>query len=321
MTDRIHWGILGCARIGRRGLIPGIQQSTHGQLVALAGRDAGKAAAWASEFSIPKSYGRYEDLLDDATIDAVYLPLPNDLHRTWTIAAAQAGKHVLCDKPLGLNTDEAEEMAAECRKHGVLLMEGFMWRHQPRTAEVRRLIAGGKIGELRLIRASFSFTIPAGDWRLDPARGGGVLWDVGCYGVDTARLFAGAEPLSVHATGHFGETGVEMTLVGELEFPLGVLAQVDCSFESAYRCQYELIGSQGTLSVPEAFLPPERPKIILEAKDQTEELPCPGTNQYAAMVDHFCLSIRAGRLLPPAEDGVANMRVLDALAGSARRRS
>src|SRR5579883_2199538 len=187
----LRWGILGCARITRRGLIPGIRASSRGTLRALASRDGLTARAWADEFKVPKAYSSYQEVLNDPEVDAVYIPLPNELHREWVFAAANAGKHVLCEKPLALNSSEAREMVVHCRDRRVVLMEAFMWRHQPRTAAVRRLLAEGMIGELRLIRSSFSFSIDANDWRLDPGRGGGALWDVGCYGVSTARLFAG----------------------------------------------------------------------------------------------------------------------------------
>ena len=164
---------------------------------ALASRDAAVAKEWAAEFEVPRAHASYRALLDDPEVDAVYIPLPNELHLPWVTAAADAGKHVLCEKPLALDAREAEVMVEHCRRRGVLLMEAFMWRHQPRTLELRRMIREGVLGELRLIRSSFSFPIAPGDWRLDPARGGGALWDVGCYGVSTARFFAGAEPVNV----------------------------------------------------------------------------------------------------------------------------
>jgi len=170
----LRWGILGCARITRRGLAPGIASSQSGSLHALASRDGDQARAWAEEFGVPRAYGSYEALLADPDVQAVYIPLPNELHRPWVIAAADAGKHVLCEKPLALDAADAAAMVDHCRARGVLLMEGFMWRHQPRTATLRERLAQGAIGELRLVRTSFSFPIAAGDWRRDPARGGGA---------------------------------------------------------------------------------------------------------------------------------------------------
>jgi predicted dehydrogenase len=249
---KLRWGILGCARISRRGLIPGIRGSKTGELTAIASRDVDRAKSWAEEFAIPKAYGIYEEVLADPAIDAVYIPLPNELHRPWVEAAASAGKHVLCEKPLALDAAEARATAAFCRSKGVLLMEAFMWRHQPRTLELRKRIAEGLIGELRLVRSSFSFPIDAGDWRLDPARGAGALWDVGCYGVSTARLFAGGEPSKVRAAARFLAPKVDMTLAAVLEFPNGVIGTVDCSFEQPLRCSNELVGSKGVIEVPDA---------------------------------------------------------------------
>jgi predicted dehydrogenase len=179
---RLRWGILGCARITRRGLVPGIRGSGTGELHALASRDPATARAWAAEFGVPRVHASYRALLEDPEIDAVYIPLPNELHRPWVMAAADAGKHVLCEKPLALDAREAGSMVQHCGSRGIVLMEAFMWRHQPRTRELRRLVRDGAIGDLRLIRSSFSFPIAAGDWRLDPARGGGALWDVGATG-------------------------------------------------------------------------------------------------------------------------------------------
>ncbi len=216
----LNWGILGCARIARRGLIPGIAASKSGSLVALASRDLATARAWAREFNIPTAYGSYQEVLDDPAIEAVYIPFPNELHKPWVLAAADAGKQVLCEKPLALDAGEAGTLVEHCRKRGVLLMEAFMWRHQPRTLELLELVQSGAIGELRLIRSSFSFPIGPGDWRLDPARGGGSLFDVGCYGVNMARLFAASEPVRASAMAHQGDTGVDLSLTAQLEFPV-----------------------------------------------------------------------------------------------------
>jgi xylose dehydrogenase (NAD/NADP) len=320
-TTPLRWGIIGCARITRRGLIPGIQQSRSGTLQALASRDGALARAWAAEFGVPDSYGSYEELLADPAIDAVYVPLPNELHRPFVIAAADAGKHVLCEKPLALNAGEAEEMVAHCRRRGVVLMEAFMWRHQPRTAEIRRLVAEGAIGELRLVRSSFSFPIEPGDWRLDRERGGGALWDVGCYGLSAARLFSGEEPSAIKALSRNGPTGVDLTLTATLGFPSGVLAVIDCSFEQPFRCVYELVGTKGAIEAPLAYLPPASPTARLIAPDGSlvRELSFDGRSQYAAMVDAFARAVANGGALPdPAEDGLAQMRGLDAILAAAR---
>jgi predicted dehydrogenase len=326
----LRWGVLGCARISRRGLIPGILASKYGRLVGLASRNPTTARDWCHEFKIPKNHESYEALLDDAEIDAIYIPLPNELHMPWVAAAADAGKHVLCEKPLALSAIEAKEMVERCRSRGVLLMEAFMWRHQPRTQELRAHLAAGLIGELRLIRSSFSFPIESSDWRLDQARGGGALWDVGCYGVSTARFFAGAEPDSVRARARFGPTGVDLTLTASLRFPNGVLASIDCSFEQPFRCTYELVGTRGAIDVLDAYLPPAKQRPIARLRtigsasdsdsgaDLIRNLEFELADQYGAMIDSFATSVAVGRLVEPAEDGLDQMKALDAIMAAAR---
>jgi predicted dehydrogenase len=259
-------------------------------------------------------------VLADPQVQAVYIPLPNELHKPWVLAAADAGKHVLCEKPLALDAAEARLMVEHCQKRGVILMEAFMWRHQPRTSALRRLVADGKIGALRLVRSSFSFPIAAADWRLDPARGGGALWDVGCYGVSTAMLFAGSEPEAIHAMARLGKTGVDLTLTAELAFRDGVIGLLDCSFEQPFRCSFELVGTEGVIEVPSAYLPPEQPLAFLRTGDSGErhELAFDGRDQYAAMVDAFAFAASNGQLADPAEDGLAQMLTLDAIRAGAR---
>jgi predicted dehydrogenase len=326
----LSWGILGAARISRRGLIPGIQASTTGTLVALASREPARARAWSEEFAIPRYAGSYEELLADPEIDAVYIPLPNELHARWTIAAADAGKHVLCEKPLALDSKEARRMVEHCRDRSVLLMEAFMWRHQMRTLELRRHLSSGLIGDLRLIRCAFSFPIEQGDWRLDPARGAGALWDVGCYGVNTARFFAGAEPETIRAVANFGPGGVDLSLTAVLSVPDEILASIDCSFEQPFRCEYELVGTAGVIEVPDAYLPPATGKPIARLRtigrasdsdaggDVVKVLEFERANQYASMVDAFARCVQSGCLSDPTEDGLAQMAALEAILNAAR---
>jgi predicted dehydrogenase len=223
-------------------------------------------------------------------------------------------------------------MAEHCRKRGVMLMEGFMWRHHPRTLGIRKLVADGLIGELRLIRSSFSFSIAPSDWRLEPSHGGGCLWDIGCYGVNAARFFAGEEPSTCRALAHIGETGVDVDTTVLLEFRDGLLAIIDCSFEQPYRCEYELVGTAGVIVVPDAFLPPSATKPLARLRtigaasdsgsdgDRAQVLEFEPVNQYAAMVDCFAQCRTLGRLVDPAEDGVAQMTLLEQLASRARAR-
>ena len=317
----LSWGILGCARISRRGLIPGIQGSASSRLDAIASRNLSTAKAWSEEFDVPRAYGSYEEILADPKIQAVYIPLPNELHREWVEAAADAGKHVLCEKPLALDAAQAIAMSEYCKSRRVLLMEAFMWRHQPRTEALQKLVyEDDAIGPLRLIRSSFSFPIDPGDWRLDATRGGGALWDVGCYGVNTARLFARSEPDQIRVTAHVGESGVDLSMSIALQFPGDILASIDCSFEQPFRCQYELVGERGLIEIPDAYLPPESPTALLTtlnsdplAGNSAKTLTFDGRNQYLAMVDLFARSVGEGKLVDSAEDGALQMQVLDAI--------
>ena len=315
MTRPVRFGILGCGRITRRGLVPGIVESPVAELTALASLRPGVAAELARECGHPKAYESYEAVIHDPNVDAVYVPSTGESHRHWTIEAARAGKHVLCEKSLALNVAEAEEMIAVCEKSGVILQEAFMWRHHPRTKKTKELLAAGAIGELRLICAHFSFDIDRSDWRLDPKRGGGAVWDIGCYGVNSSRHFAGAEPTSSHSRARFYETGADMTMQIALQFPRGCLANIDCSFEAPFRCEVELVGTKGAITIPDAFLPPPEAKLFVrqgvEPNSPIEPILFPKANQYAEQVTDFCQSVAAKKLLAPAENGLANMRVLE----------
>lgn len=309
----VRIGILGCGRIARK-MIPALQGTPACRLTAIASGRAGVAAACAREFNVPRWHDSYAALLDDPEIDAVYIPATGEQHHPLTLAAAAAGKHVLCEKPLATSVAEAAEMVKACGRNGVLLQEAFMWRHHPRTIETTRLLQAGALGELRLINVSFSFPLKPDDWRMRPERGGGAMWDIGCYGVDAARYFTGKEPLDVHARAHWADTGVDLSMQLALRFPGEVLANVDCSFEVPWRCRLELVGTQGRLEWPCAFQHWEPVVHLYTASDwkaPPQVIACAEISQYACQVKSFCESIHAGRLLPPAEDGLANMRVLE----------
>lgn len=310
---KVRFGILGCARIVRRAMHAGIEQSGVAETVAIASRSAGTAAQWSRELRIPRHYDSYDALIDDPEIDAVYIPLPNELHRPWTLRAAAAGKHVLCEKPLGLDVEDARAMVEACRQHNVLLMEAFMWRHHPRVAHVRRMLDEGTLGELRLVKLDFSFEIDRSDWRLDPGRGGGAACDLGCYGINAARLFAGCEPSEVQARCVPYATGVDMTLTAQLVFPNGVTALFDSSFECPFRCRLEVVGTRGAIELPGGVLPDKESTLILQTDAGRETIRFAAAQQYAEQVKVFCAGIAAGQLAVPAEGGLENMQVLDAV--------
>lgn len=317
MSQRLRIGILGCARIVRRAIAGALKDHPSASWHGIAGRDAATAAAWAREFGVPKYYDSYEALVADPDIDAVYLPLPNELHRPWALAAAAVGKHVLCEKPLALDVADAEHIVDGCRAAGVVLMEAFMWRHHPRVALARRMIAYGKLGALRYVKMDFSFPIDLSDWRLDAARGGGALYDLGCYGINISRLFTGAEPSEVHARAHYHAPGVDMSLGMQLTFPGGAQALLDASFECPNRNRFELIGTQGILEFPDGVLPQPESTIHYKTDSGTEVIRIPAADQYAEMISCFARSVAAGRLEAPAEDGLANMRVVQQVRDTA----
>ena len=289
--SKLRWGILGCARVARWQVAPAFREVKLGTLRAIAGRDPAMTRHVAKDLRIPVAHESYRALLDDPEIDAVYIPLPNDLHHPWTLEAADAGKHVLCEKPFALDARQAREMVERGRSRGVIVREGLMWRHQPRTLEVLRLIQSGAIGELRLIRASFSFPLADDPWRLKPEHGGGALSDVGCYVVNAARLFASEEPVEVRSLAKFGPTGVDLSLTAELRFPGDVLAVLDASYEQPLVNTYDLVGDQGSLHVPDAFLPPKRPVAYLNRDGKRRKLRFGRANPYAAMIDDFARAV------------------------------
>jgi xylose dehydrogenase (NAD/NADP) len=320
MPERLRFGVLSTAQIGLNQFIPAAKVSELGAVVALASRDAGRAAEAAERLGIARSYGSYEALLADAELDAVYISLPNSMHRDWTLRCAAAGKHVLCEKPVARRTAVAQEMADACREAGVLLMEAFMYRHHPQQQRVQALLAEGVIRAPKLIRASFCFHMraPGGNIRVNRELEGGALMDVGCYAVNVARFHFQAEPVEVMAFQQVpAQFGVDTTFAAILRFPGERLAVIDASFEVGSGGAYEVSGPAGSIRVERAFTPGDSDVTLqINAAGRRAET-IPGVNQYAREIDHFVRSVRAGRLLEPAEDGVANTRVIEALYRSA----
>lgn len=306
-------GILGCGRIVTRRVLPAAPDCQTIQVHAIASKRTGVATATAEEFGIPHTFDNYDDLLH-SDVDAIYVPCTGDQHSRWVIAAAKSGKHVLCEKPLAPSAREATEMVAACEEHGVLLQEAFMWRHHPRAALLKEMIAAGAIGQLHMINVNFSFNIDRKDWRLRPERGGGAMWDIGCYGVNASRFITSAEPVAISAAAHWWDTGVDMTMRIGLTFPNEILANIDCSFEAPFRCRMELVGDNGQIVVDAAFQPAESPSFQLcrsaERDAPIETIVAPTRDQYACQLDSFAAGIRTGRLIPPAENGLQNMRVM-----------
>jgi predicted dehydrogenase len=324
--NKLRWGILGCAGIAIRSTIPGIRESELGEVTAIASRDLNKARETAAKLDIATAYGSYEELLADPDIDAIYIPLPNHLHKEWTIRAAQAGKHVLCEKPAALTAAEATEMTAACRAAGVHFQEAFMYRHHPRYRMIKNMIDSGEIGHIRGIHGAFTFNSSgnAGNVRFRREWGGGSLYDVGVYPISAARLLLGGEPVAatVHALFSPEHGDVDMMASGLVEFPGSVALTFDCGMWAAYRNTLEVLGTEGRIEVPGAYIYQREEcgaNFFVIGKDGRREVEVPVVNQYALQADDFARVVLHGAapLMPP-EDAIADMKVIDACLESAR---
>jgi predicted dehydrogenase len=260
-------------------------------------------------------------MLADPEIDVVYISLPNSLHVEWTIKAVQAGKHVLCEKPLALSVEDVDSVQAAACQAGVVVAEAFMYRHHPQTLRVQELIAGGTIGQLRVIRGGFTFNIrQSGDIRLDPALGGGSIWDVGCYPISYTRAILGADPVQVFGWQVTGASGVDEVLVGQMLFANGVFAQFDCGFRAPERMLMEFVGSTGTIALTNPFKPQTNAQIELYHDEGTREtVVVPGQELYRGEVEDLADAVLLGK--PPRvnlADSRGNVATIVALLRSAR---
>ena len=322
MADKVlNWGLLSTARINRA-LITPLRASKRNQLSAVASRTQESAGKYAREWKIPRAHGSYEALLADPEIDVVYISLPNHLHAEWSIKAVEAGKHVLCEKPLALSPQEVDAIKDAARKHGRVVMEAFMYRHHPQTLKVQELVKEGSLGSLKLIRGSFSFLLAReGDVRLDPAMGGGSIWDIGCYPISYARSVIGEEPLEVFGWQVTGPTGVDETFVGQMRFDHDILTQFDSSFVIPFHAFMEIVGSEGTLNIPKPFKPETDEKIYLTRGDKTETIRIKGQELYIGEVENMADAILLNRDPRIAlDDSRANVAAISALLESARTR-
>jgi D-xylose 1-dehydrogenase (NADP+, D-xylono-1,5-lactone-forming) len=315
VSERVRWGILSTGRINAM-VIPGLHESPETELVAVASRDRDRAAAYAREWGIPRSYGSYDELLADDGVDVVYVSLPNGPHVEWSIRALEAGKHVLCEKALARLPSDVEAAFEVADRVDLLLMEAFMWRHHPQTRRLTELVHGGAIGELRLIRASFTFMLGDDPPRLDPGLLGGSLMDVGCYCVSGSRLLAG-EPTTATAQQVTAETGADVRLAGTLVFPGDVLAQIDCAYDLPARQALEVIGSEGILFVPTPWGCHE-PGIVYTHAHDRQYFAIEQADRYRRQTDNLSRAIRG--LEPPMlgrDDALGQARTIDALYRSA----
>ncbi|MHB8630282.1 MAG: Gfo/Idh/MocA family protein [Aggregatilineales bacterium] len=331
---RVRWGLLSTARINER-LIPAIKESQRSELLGVASRSQSKADKYAKQWGIPRAYGSYEAMLADPAIDAVYISLPNGLHEQWCIWCANAGKHILCEKPLALNVDEVDRMAAAAHQNRIILQEAAMYRYHPQTRKVQELIEQGAIGEVRVIQSMFCFTLKnQDDVRLDPTIGGGSLWDIGSYPVSFSRLVMKAEPVAVAAWQITSDRGVDLTFTGQMRFPSDAVAQFSCSFQAVPHWEMDIFGAKGriNLDIPWTQRPDETSHVrvyretILGAAtfgDSIEELgeifTFEGRSAYHHEVDSMAATIQDGASPTVSlDDSRSNVATLVALYTAAR---
>jgi predicted dehydrogenase len=320
---KIRWGVLSTANIGVAKVLPAIQLGSYCEVTAMASRDLTKAQAAASRLGIPKAYGSYEELLADPEIDAIYIPLPNHLHVPWSIKALEAGKHVLCEKPIGLSAAEARELVAAAQRHPRLkVMEAFMYRHHPQWQRARAIVNEGGIGELRTVQSFFSY------YNDDPANirnqadiGGGGLMDIGCYNISLSRFIFGAEPQRVCGIVEYDpQLKTDRLTSGLLDFGRGT-STFTCSTQLAPYQRVNIFGDAGRIEIEIPFnAPPDRPcKIWHQHAGGVEEIVFDVCDQYTIQGDLFARAILDDTPVPtPIEDAVANMEVIEAIVRSAK---
>jgi len=317
---KARWGIIGTGMIAKV-LADAINAADAAELVAVGSRDPDRAKAFADDKGAARAHGSYEDLFADPEVEIVYNSLPNSLHCEWTVRAAEAGKHILCEKPLSVTVEEAQRMFAAADANGVRLMEAFMYRCHPQTAKLKEIVDSGRIGELRLVHSTFSFFIgdPA-NIRLSGPLHGGALMDVGCYCTNLSRFIAGAEPTAVFAAAKFGEdSGVDESFAGTLIFEGGIHAQFDVGVQHAGRSSAEIVGSTGRIEVPVPWKPGDASKIVVHDASGREEIEIAGASPYVLQVEHFGRVVTEGEApILSRQDSLGNMAAICGLLESAR---
>ncbi|MGQ9780560.1 MAG: Gfo/Idh/MocA family protein [Bacillota bacterium] len=318
MDEKVKWGVLGYARIARMHVIPAIKRSVNSELWAVASQRPEARAACREETGCPRVYGTYEELLDDPEVRAVYIPLPNSLHKEWTIQAARRGKHILCEKPLALNAAECREMIEACRAHGVKLMEAFMYRYTDRLQKVREVLESGALGEIKYIHAVFRFFLDRDpDVRLVPELGGGCLYDVGCYPVNFIGFVTGEAPEEVEAEAVY-HRGVDVSFAAVLKYKSGIVATLSSGFNSRFRTYAEIAGTRGLFEVPDTFLG-DAGSIFLTTAEGRREIPVAESDRYRLEIEDFAAAVLEDR--PPMlglDESLRNMEVIERLLEAAR---
>jgi len=315
---RLRWGLLSTARINRL-VIPAIRASERSELTTVASRHEATARVYAREWNIPHAHGSYEALLHDSAVDVIYIGLPNSLHVEWTVRALEAGKHVLCEKPMGLDPEGIDRIADAVRRTGFAAAEGFMYRHHPLTHAVESIVASGRLGPIRSYNGAFTFPLTReNDVRLDPALGGGSLWDVGCYPVTYACLLAGAAPVEVFGWQQVGPTGIDLEFSGMMRFADGSVAQFDSGFVGPFRAEMEGVGSDASVRIVRPFRTDDRSALLLTSGDTTESLSFPAATPFAGEIaDIEALVIDDPRQRIPLSESRRTVVTLGALYRSA----
>ncbi|WP_020207825.1 Gfo/Idh/MocA family protein [Gilvimarinus chinensis] len=318
---KIRWGVLSTAKIARNHVIPAIQSSSLGEVVAICSRSEDQAQRVAAELDIERAHGSYEALLADPNIDAIYNPLPNHLHVPWSIKAMEAGKHVLVEKPMGLDAADAQTLLEASTKFADLkVMEAFMYRFHPQWQQIRELCQN-TIGPVRNIQCEFSYNNrDASNIRNSADMGGGALMDIGCYGISLARFIYNAEPNRVCGHMNFMDYEVDAITSAIMEFEAGT-ASFSCSTKTEPGQWAKLCGEAGYIYIPLPFNPTadSEAEIIVRRGGNSETITLAPANQYRAMADHFCDAILHNKAVPtPLSDGVNNMKVLDKIIASAQ---
>ncbi len=304
---KIKWGILGNAAIARNQMIPGLKQAKYSELYAIASR-SGVPDDVAPEV---KHYSSYEALLSDPEVQAVYIPVPNGVHKKWAIEAVKHGKHVLCEKPIAMNEAEAEEMFAAAEENHVLLMEAFMYRHTDKIAKAMEIVNSGAIGQVRGMHAHHGYTLNwASPARQDPALGGGAVYDVGCYDVSLIGLFLG-EPDRLHAGFTMTETGYDERTAVWMHFPSGAMATMECWFDAAGDQRALIVGTEGTLEILN-FPSGNKDVLILKNREGRKEIPVEACVPFALEADNLSKAVLGeAELLVTKEESLREMRVMD----------
>lgn len=289
----VHWGLISTARINRM-LIPSIRASKRGKLTAVASRNQARANEYAKQLAIPHAFGSYSSMLESNLIDAVYISLPNHLHAEWTIKSLEAGKHVLCEKPLALSLEEVDRMIAASQHSGCVLAEAFMYRHHPQTKILGEWVHTGQLGEISLVRGVFNFTLQdRDDIRLKPEMGGGSLWDVGVYPVSMAQFVYGGPPDRVMGEQWVGDTGVDESFAALMHYPGGGLAEVSSSLRTPRHTSIEIIGTKGTLSLNRPFVDLESRALMIfqPARGNPRRIPVPKKKLYLGEIEDMHAAI------------------------------